>query len=158
MQEEQQTAVKKPSRKKRGRKPQKKKEEGPRKPLVGHNPNKRRCQDFHKFVKRTEVIPQLTWELEPRDWKRICRTGDLRLWMMRLFKTTQLVSEEDELVMKSIAEIATILMRMEQSAKNGAVDEIHFDKAIKKVTWLHKRVRKKIPYKLMKMSLKRWMT
>ncbi len=39
--------------------------------------------------------------------------------MIRLFKTTQLVSLEDELVMKSIAEIITMMMRMEQSSKNG---------------------------------------
>ncbi len=44
--------------------------------------------------------------------------------MMRLFKTAQLVSIEDELVMKSVAEITTMMMRMEQSTKNGSADEI----------------------------------
>ena len=44
--------------------------------------------------------------------------------MMRLFKTAQLVSTEDELVMKSVAEITTMMMRMEQSTKNGSADEI----------------------------------
>ncbi len=51
--------------------PKKKKVEESKKPLIGHNPNKRRCQDFHRFMKRMQVIPQLTWELEPQDWKRI---------------------------------------------------------------------------------------
>jgi len=44
--------VKKPVKERKGRKPKKKKEEGPKKPLIGHNPNKRRCQDFHLFMKR----------------------------------------------------------------------------------------------------------
>ncbi len=76
--------------------------------------------------------------------------------MLRLFKTTQLLSPEDELVMKSITEITTMVMRLEQSTKNGSVDEIHACKAIKKITWLHKQIRQRIPYKLMKMNLKKW--
>ena len=61
--------------------------------------------------------------------------------MLRLFKTAQLVSTEDESVMKSIAEITTMMMRLEQNTKNGAVDEIHVSKAIRKITWLHKQIR-----------------
>ena len=40
--------------------------------------------------------------------------------------------------------------------QNGSVDEIHACKAIKKITWLHKQIRQRIPYKLMKMNLKKW--
>ncbi len=58
-------------KKQKGSKPKEKEEEGPKKPLIGHNPNKRRCQDFHRFMGRMQVIPQLTWELKPQDWERI---------------------------------------------------------------------------------------
>ncbi len=43
--------------------------------------------------------------------------------------------------MKSVAEITTMMMRLEQNTKNGAVDEIHASKAIRKITWLHKQIR-----------------
>ncbi len=31
------------------------------KPKCGHNPNKRRCDDFHYFMRRLKVIKNLTW-------------------------------------------------------------------------------------------------
>ena len=105
--------MKKPNKKRRGRKPKKKEKEDPKKPLVGHNPNKKRCTDFHRFMRRMELVPKLTWYLKEEDWKKVQSTGDLRIMMMRLFKRAQLLGEEDEVVVKSIAEVATILLRME---------------------------------------------
>ena len=77
--------------------------------------------------------------------------------MMRLFKTAQLLSEDEGEIIMSIAEISTMLMRLEQNKKNDGKDEIHVDKAIKKIARLHKKIRKHTDYKLMKISLKRWM-
>ena len=77
--------------------------------------------------------------------------------MVRLFKTAQSLSEEDELVMKAIAEITTMMMRMEQSPINGGKDEIQWDKAIQRITKLHQEIKGVTEFKLMKIELKRWM-
>ena len=77
--------------------------------------------------------------------------------MIRLFKTAQLLGEEEGAVIKSIAEITTTLMRMEQSRKNGGLDEIRFEKAIARIGKLHLAVKKRTDYKLMKIALKSWM-
>ena len=77
--------------------------------------------------------------------------------MIRLFKTTQLVDEDDERIMKSIAEITTIMMRMEQNCKNGGVDEIDYYQAMRTIKKPHKGIKKRTEYKLMKIKLKKWM-
>ena len=77
--------------------------------------------------------------------------------MIRLFKTSQLVDEEDERIMKSVAEITTIMMRMEQNRKNGGVDEIDYFQAMKTIKKLHGGIKKRTDYKLMKIKLKKWM-
>lgn len=62
------------------------------------------------------------------------------------------------MVVKSAAEITTIVMRLEQTGKNVKTkDEIHFDKAIKRIVALHHEMRKRTDYKFMKMALKKWM-
>jgi hypothetical protein len=35
-----------------------------------------------------QVIKDITWEIDDEDWRTIMHTSDLRLMMIRLYKTT----------------------------------------------------------------------
>ena len=56
--------------------------------LPSHDPNKERCEDHHKFKRRLRAIRDLTWKLSREQWERIEAPKDLRMVMMRLFKTS----------------------------------------------------------------------
>ena len=60
-------------------------------------------------------------------------------------------------MVKSITEIVTTMMRMEQSRRNGGIDEIRFSKAIMRIGNLHTEIRSRTDFKLMRIALKRWM-
>ena len=93
------------------------------------------------------------------EWLGITNTENLRFIIMRLFKMTVLKKDEGEMmVIKLIAEITTIAMRLEQNLKNNGKDEIRVEKALKQLAKCYKKVRVLTNYQIQKMELQEWMT
>ena len=115
-----------------------------------HNPNKARCPDFHEFQRRLQVIQKIVWKIGAKEWSMISGTNNLKVMMMRLFKMAQVVGEQGEKTMKSVAEVATMLMRLEQSRINGGKDEVRIELTMKKLQKLFRVIRRCTNYMAMK--------
>ena len=72
-------------------------------------------------MSRLRVIKELTWNLEDDKWAKICKPRDLRVVMIRLYKTASQLCEEEELTMKAVAEIATTMMKMELATESKLI-------------------------------------
>ena len=60
-----------------------------------------------------DILKKITWCFNDDEWDNLVKVNDLRLLMMRVFRKANCCSKEEATVIKSTAEIATILMRME---------------------------------------------
>ena len=56
---------------------------------------------------------------------------------MRLMKHTAPLSKEECETVKAVAEITTLMMRMEQNKKNGGKDEVRMELCMKKIRKLY---------------------
>ena len=80
-----------------------------------HDPYKPRCKDFNKFLKRLEIIKNITWFMNKRWWKQIAKVKDLRHGIMRMFKISTMMEGPERAIVLEVAEITTKVMRLEQS-------------------------------------------
>ena len=122
-----------------------------------HNPNRRRCPDFFKYLARLKIIRRLAWGMKAEDWRKITQKGNLKLIVMRLMKATANMSQPDGEIIKASMEMVTIVMRMEQSSKNGGRDELRMELCIKKIRNLYNRIKRKTNFVTMRTIRKKWM-